>query len=243
MEPGCYAALAQVSPGYSPLEGRLATCYSPVRHFTHPDVLLHPSFLVRLACVRHAASVDSEPGSNSRLKSARTRTTSNGVRALMFIGALPEKSGKVPRPVPCRQNRTCRSAFVCTQPLQTLCIDVDCSTQLSKSYLIPLGRDPHCLGQAQLMFRRYSSGDFQPRAIIESTPQKRDCQGAFSKCSRKSRAATETSKLAAIIAAQKPMDLQSSATYWSCLPSRASLSHFTGSTAISEQISIPSPSR
>jgi hypothetical protein len=25
-------------------------------------------FLVRLACVRHAASVDSEPGSNSRLK-------------------------------------------------------------------------------------------------------------------------------------------------------------------------------
>jgi hypothetical protein len=28
--------------------------------------LLH--FLVRLACVRHAASVDSEPGSNSRLK-------------------------------------------------------------------------------------------------------------------------------------------------------------------------------
>jgi hypothetical protein len=27
-----------------------------------------PLFLVRLACVRHAASVDSEPGSNSRLK-------------------------------------------------------------------------------------------------------------------------------------------------------------------------------
>ena len=35
-----------------------------MRHFTHG--LLH--FLVRLACVRHAASVDSEPGSNSRLK-------------------------------------------------------------------------------------------------------------------------------------------------------------------------------
>jgi hypothetical protein len=35
-----------------------------VRHFT--QVLL--PFLVRLACVRHAASVDSEPGSNSRLK-------------------------------------------------------------------------------------------------------------------------------------------------------------------------------
>src|SRR5215471_14451798 len=59
-----YAVLARVSPGYPPLEGRLATCYSPVRHFTHPL----RDFLVRLACVRHAASVDSEPGSNSRLK-------------------------------------------------------------------------------------------------------------------------------------------------------------------------------
>ena len=60
----CYAVLAPVSRSYSPLKGRLVTCYSPVRHFTHG--LLH--FLVRLACVRHAASVDSEPGSNSRLK-------------------------------------------------------------------------------------------------------------------------------------------------------------------------------
>ena len=34
-----------------------------MRHCTHG--LLH--FLVRLACVRHAASVDSEPGSNSHL--------------------------------------------------------------------------------------------------------------------------------------------------------------------------------
>ena len=59
-----YAVLASVSRGYPPLEGRLVTCYSPGRHFTHG--LLH--FLVRLACVRHAASVDSEPGSNSHLK-------------------------------------------------------------------------------------------------------------------------------------------------------------------------------
>ena len=34
-----------------------------MRRFTH--VLLH--FLARLACVRHAASVDSEPGSNSQV--------------------------------------------------------------------------------------------------------------------------------------------------------------------------------
>ena len=58
-----YAVLAPVSQGYSPLEGRLPTCYSPVRHCTQG---LLP-FLVRLACVKRAASVDSEPGSNSRL--------------------------------------------------------------------------------------------------------------------------------------------------------------------------------
>src|ERR1700678_126315 len=60
----CYAVLASVSRCYSTLEGRLVTCYSPGRHFTQG---LLP-FLVRLACVRHAASVDSEPGSNSHLK-------------------------------------------------------------------------------------------------------------------------------------------------------------------------------
>src|SRR5205823_9815827 len=61
------SVLAPVSRSYPPLEGRLVTCYSPGHHFTHG--LLH--FLVRLACVRHAASVDSEPGSNSRLKPVR----------------------------------------------------------------------------------------------------------------------------------------------------------------------------
>ena len=90
----CYAVLAPVSRSYSPFGGRLVTCYSPGRHFTHG--LLH--FLVRLACVRHAASVDSEPGSNSRLKpeiySLRSRppwpregTTANFVSTL---GLEPE---------------------------------------------------------------------------------------------------------------------------------------------------------
>ncbi len=35
MPPGTYAVLAPVSQGYSPLQGRLSTCYSPVRHCTH----------------------------------------------------------------------------------------------------------------------------------------------------------------------------------------------------------------
>ena len=40
--------------------GRLPTCYSPVRHSM-------PKHCVRLACIRHAASVHPEPGSNSPL--------------------------------------------------------------------------------------------------------------------------------------------------------------------------------
>src|SRR5207244_3974202 len=63
---GCRAVLASLSGRYPPLEGRSPTCYSPVCHSTHPL----RDFRVRLACVRHAASVDSEPGSNSHVKFA-----------------------------------------------------------------------------------------------------------------------------------------------------------------------------
>ena len=61
---GCYAVLALLSEGYPPLEGRSPTRYSPVCHSTHS----RSCFRVRLACIRHAASVDSEPGSNSQVK-------------------------------------------------------------------------------------------------------------------------------------------------------------------------------
>ena len=59
-----YPVLAPVSrrcPGHM---GRLPTCYSPVRHWLPKKASFSlPS--VRLACIRHAASVHPEPGSNS----------------------------------------------------------------------------------------------------------------------------------------------------------------------------------
>jgi hypothetical protein len=61
-----HAVLALLSERYSPPKGRLPTCYSPVRRFTHP----RKGFLARLACVKRAASVRSEPGSNSPIKSS-----------------------------------------------------------------------------------------------------------------------------------------------------------------------------
>ena len=56
-----YAVLAAVSNCYPTHKGRLSTRYSPVRHSTQS----RSPFLVRLACVKHAASVQSEPESNS----------------------------------------------------------------------------------------------------------------------------------------------------------------------------------
>src|SRR4051794_9514461 len=73
---GCHAVLAPLSGRYPPLEGRSPTCYSPVCHSTHP----FRDFRVRLACVRHAASVDSEPGSNSHVKFA----------GFLFVPAPPD---------------------------------------------------------------------------------------------------------------------------------------------------------
>jgi hypothetical protein len=58
MNRGPHAVLAPLSRGYPPPSGRSPTSYSAVRH-------CHPKVAVRLACFRHAASVDPEPGSNS----------------------------------------------------------------------------------------------------------------------------------------------------------------------------------
>jgi hypothetical protein len=49
--------------GLSPVKGRLYTRYAPVRHSSAKSKLLPVT--VRLACVRPAASVHPEPGSNS----------------------------------------------------------------------------------------------------------------------------------------------------------------------------------
>jgi hypothetical protein len=56
-----YAVLANLSISYSPLIGTS-------RCITHPSAARHqgcPHAAARLACVKHAASVQSEPGSNS----------------------------------------------------------------------------------------------------------------------------------------------------------------------------------
>ena len=70
--PCAYAVLAAISNCYPPVWGRLPTRYSPVRHSVTKDFIrrICPRRFVRLACVKHAASVHPEPGSNSLNKCA-----------------------------------------------------------------------------------------------------------------------------------------------------------------------------
>jgi hypothetical protein len=62
--PHSYGVLIQVSLGYSPLKGRLRTCSAPVCR-SPPGIATRAA--PRLACIKPAASVHPEPGSNSPL--------------------------------------------------------------------------------------------------------------------------------------------------------------------------------
>src|SRR4051812_7147129 len=63
-----YPVLDPVSQAYPRAEGRSPTCYSPVRRSCTPKGLT-----ARLACVKRAASVRPEPGSNSPTKTGPTK--------------------------------------------------------------------------------------------------------------------------------------------------------------------------
>ena len=78
-----YAVLADVSICYPPVWDRLFTRYSPVRRW-NIQCASTPNIPARLACVKHAASVRPEPGSNSYVQSFHTL-------------ALPRASGS-PKP-------------------------------------------------------------------------------------------------------------------------------------------------
>ena len=69
-----YAVLARLSPGYPPLR-------DPFRCITHPFAARRqscPRAAARLACVKHAASVQSEPGSNSSVQSITSHSIDVG---------------------------------------------------------------------------------------------------------------------------------------------------------------------
>ena len=92
-----HPVLDQVSLDYSGFGGRLLTCYSPLRHW-------FPKEPVRLACLIHAASVHSEPGSNSPLQ--KSLTAPEG--ALILLQSSTSRGGRTPltrNPFLLRDNR------------------------------------------------------------------------------------------------------------------------------------------
>ena len=85
-----YAVLAVISNCYPPVWGRLPTRYSPVRHSVNliSARRLQQDCFVRLACVKHAASVHPEPGSNSHVLIwfwTRTTTSCYHSRSLLWF--------------------------------------------------------------------------------------------------------------------------------------------------------------
>jgi hypothetical protein len=84
-----HAVLAHLSMGYPP---QLDT----FRCVTHPFATRHqgcPRAAVRLACVKHAASVQSEPGSNSSVQILKTRRN--------ICPATPDPLTQAPRATDC----------------------------------------------------------------------------------------------------------------------------------------------
>lgn len=74
-----YSVLPAISSSYPHLKGRLPTCSSPVRHSRREASF---SLAVRLACLRRAASVRSEPGSNSPVQCLANHFDQTLVRSL-----------------------------------------------------------------------------------------------------------------------------------------------------------------
>ena len=84
-----HAVLAAVSGCYPPRIGRLLTRYSPVRHsvISLPPRRTSKKCFVRLECVKHAASVHPEPGSNS-LKFCISSAKVSSCRKYLFQSAI-----------------------------------------------------------------------------------------------------------------------------------------------------------
>ena|GEM_PF-6463412 len=119
-----------------------------------------PRFLVRLACVRHAASVDSEPGSNSRLKLGRPHRCNSHHKTLLqhgpkfwsSPGSAKCEPGRMTVPFFAIRKEHIRSALRFAPKQRNphsnsaLClhtrIDVACSTQLSRSRSVREDRTP-----------------------------------------------------------------------------------------------------
>ena len=131
-----HAVLPFLSERYSPQRGRFPTRYSPV---CHAPIAGH----IRLACVRHAASVHSEPGSNSHVQSLRSSPTSRPVWLSSLLGRprlstwptqrlLFSLSDFQRRPDYTHMLASARPQMLQLQPLGPRCLSASASTSIGQ---------------------------------------------------------------------------------------------------------------
>ena len=94
--PWPHSVLTRVSPRYPQQGGGLLRRYSPFRHSGGKNIAIKAT-LVRLACLIHAASVRSEPESNSHSRNCAARGSPLSdvfgfVRHVALIRHIPSKS-------------------------------------------------------------------------------------------------------------------------------------------------------
>jgi hypothetical protein len=184
-----YAVLPGRWAGYPPLIGRSLTCYAPVRQSPIAGCL-------RLACVKHAASVRPEPGSNSPLVEKVQTGSSNTAATLprmaarpnhleMFSQTLPddlnshrinESASHILRSQLQLSNSSLKTAafhdsleYYCAPPrLSTPCSRLTSRTDQKRTLRLTLRRDHTCPSQRD---RRIEILPNPPRACKRSHPQ------------------------------------------------------------------------
>ena len=103
-----YPVLDPVSQAYPEVQGRSPTCYSPVRHSSTQASL---GLSVRLACVKHAASVHPEPGSNSPTKTKnKTHQKTAGKKTIQ--PKKPDQNGSSQKTIQQKQTPTIKKQNV-----------------------------------------------------------------------------------------------------------------------------------
>ncbi len=100
--PGAHRVLAAVSRSYPQPPGRFPRVTHPSATFTPPEGKDH----VRLACVKHAASVRSEPGSNSQVNLGTTRPALGRPSHPAFVTPSQTRNRSRPSPNPGRPDRS-----------------------------------------------------------------------------------------------------------------------------------------
>ena len=149
--------ISSISPDFSELSqsgGQVTHVLLTRSPLIHP--VQAPSFIVRLACVKHAASVRPEPGSNSPQKNFRTTSetgrekpetqqknkppqTTQKVQPMLASKKLLQRKNKFPQPDGVKNKETKKLNTITCQPIHLNAAETPNSIQISTCSTYPTG--------------------------------------------------------------------------------------------------------